>query len=215
MPYALWLAIAYLAGSIPFALLLGFTRGVDIRKEGSGNVGATNLGRTCGKPLGLTCFALDVLKGFAPVIAFGLIANPGNSASDAGLWMALGAAAVLGHVFPVWLKFKGGKGVATSLGVLLGFWPVLTGPALAALLIWFVVTKTTGYVGLASVVAAATLPPLAVISGLLLQLTLPALAVYAGICVALAALVIVRHRSNLARIRQGTEDKARWAKKGD
>ncbi|MEM6550512.1 MAG: glycerol-3-phosphate 1-O-acyltransferase PlsY [Planctomycetota bacterium] len=213
MPYPLWLGLAYLAGSIPFALLLGFTRGVDIRKEGSGNVGATNLGRACGKTLGLTCFALDVLKGLAPVLAFGLLANPGNSATAAALWMALGAAAVLGHVFPVWLKFKGGKGVATSLGVMLGFWPVLTGPAVAALLIWFVVTKTTGYVGLASVVAAAALPPLAVISGLLLNLTPAALAIYAGVCVALALLVIIRHRSNLARIRQGTEDKAQWAKR--
>ncbi|MEM6394465.1 MAG: glycerol-3-phosphate 1-O-acyltransferase PlsY [Planctomycetota bacterium] len=213
MPYPLWLGLAYLAGSIPFALLLGYTRGVDIRKHGSGNVGATNLGRACGRPLGLTCFALDVLKGLAPVLAYGLF-HPTHQPAAAALWMALGTAAVLGHVFPVWLKFKGGKGVATSLGVMLGFWPVLTGPAVLALLIWFIVTKITGYVGLASVVAAAALPPLAVVSGLALKLTPAAIAVYAGVCLALAALVIVRHRSNLKRIRQGTEDKAQWAKKG-
>jgi glycerol-3-phosphate acyltransferase PlsY len=210
-----WLVGAYLAGSVPFGLLLGRLKGVDIRQYGSGNVGATNAGRVLGRPWGIACFLLDVGKGLAPVLGYGLATGPTEQGGAMGAlgWLAIGAAAVVGHVFPVWLKFRGGKGVATALGVLLGYWPVLTVPGLVAGLIWVAVVKATGYVSLASMVAAATLPVLAVASGLVLGLTAGEIAVFVGLTALLAGLVIVRHRGNIARLRAGTEGKAAWARR--
>lgn len=219
--WAIWLAGAYLLGSIPFGLLIGLARGVDIRESGSGNVGATNAGRVLGKGWGLLCFLLDVLKGLVPTLGYGLWAGlagittePGESRTlEALAWMAVAAAAVFGHVFPIWLKFKGGKGVATGLGVLLGFWPVLTLPGVAAGLLWVALVKLNGYVSLASVAASAALPVLAIISGLCWQRDSGEIAVYAGVCAVLAVLIAVRHRGNLRRLREGTEPKAGWANK--
>lgn len=221
MPWLGWLIGAYLLGSVPFGLLIGLARGVDIRDEGSGNVGATNAGRVLGKGWGLLCFALDVFKGLGPTLGYGLWAGLAGTqtteatghASAALGWMLIGAAAVFGHVFPIWLKFKGGKGVATGLGVLLGFWPVLTLPGIAAGLLWVVITKATGYVSLASVVASGVLPVLAVISGVCWKREPGEIAVYAGICAVLAILIALRHRGNLSRLRAGTEPKAGWAQK--
>jgi len=234
LTYCLWLLGAYLIGSVPFGLLLGKLKGVDIRDHGSGNVGATNAGRVLGKKIGLLCFVLDVVKGLGPTLAFGIIAgathgvdavnqsvidsslagaeshaSPGVEATTASLsWLGIAAAAVVGHVFPVWLKFKGGKGVATSLGVLLGVFPYLTLPALAGFVVWFITLKASGYVGLASVFAAIALPLLTVGSCLAFGLGLGPTGVFFGVTVLLAALVIVRHRGNLQRIRAGTEPKA-------
>ncbi len=218
MVWLLWLLGAYLLGAVPFGLLIGRLRGVDIRAHGSGNLGATNVGRVLGKPWGIGCFVLDLCKGLGPVLAYHLLAaGPGFVGGQAWLaalaWLAVGVAAVLGHIFPVWLKFKGGKGVATSLGALLGYYPVLTVPALAAAVIWLVVTKATAYVGLASVVAAVAMPVLAVAFGLAIGRDPGEVAVYGGVCALLAALVVVRHRSNLARLRDGTEAKVAWADK--
>lgn len=218
MVWLLWLLGAYLLGAVPFGLLIGRLRGVDIRTQGSGNVGATNVGRILGKRWGIACFVLDLCKGLGPVLAYHLAAGvPGFVAGRAWLaalsWLAVGVAAVLGHIFPVWLKFKGGKGMATSLGALLGYYPVLTVPALGAAAVWFVVTKATAYVGLASVVAAAAMPVMAVAFGLAMGRDPGEVAVYGGVCALLAALVIVRHRGNLARLRAGTEAKAAWAEK--
>ncbi len=221
MGWAIWLAGSYLLGSVPFGLLIGLAKGVDIRQSGSGNVGATNAGRVLGKSWGLLCFVLDVFKGLGPTLGYGIWAGlagittttPGNGTLNALAWMAVAAAAVFGHVFPIWLKFKGGKGVATGLGVLLGFWPVLTLPGVAAGLIWVAMVKLKGYVSLASVVASGVLPILAVISGLCWKREPGEIAVYAGVCAVLAILIAVRHRGNLSRLRAGTEPKAGWATK--
>ena len=195
---ALSILAAYLLGSIPFGLIAAKCKGVDIRKHGSGNIGATNVWRVCGWRFGLPVFVLDVLKGVTAVwIARWLAVRFGGDAA----WTAIAAAmaCVIGHNFPVWLGFKGGKGVATSLGVFLGLMPL---PSLIALAIWAVVFKVSGYVSFASIVAALVLPAAAIA----MQLTgrgygwpVSGFAVVAGL------LVILRHRSNIARLRAGTE----------
>ncbi|WP_432797740.1 glycerol-3-phosphate 1-O-acyltransferase PlsY [Poriferisphaera sp. WC338] len=212
--WIIWLALAYLSGSIPFGLLIGKLKGTDIRLHGSKNIGATNCGRVLGKKFGILCFLLDVFKGLTPVLAYGLtrhISLEGESAIDLLFWLTIAVAAVLGHMFPVWLKFKGGKGVATGLGVLLGFWPTLTLAAVIAAILWVLTTKISGYVSLASIVAAASLPISAIILGLLYGLPASHIIIYASVTAALATLVIVRHRTNLQRLLAGTENKAAWA----
>jgi glycerol-3-phosphate acyltransferase PlsY len=230
-----WLVATFLIGAIPFAVLIGRAHGVDIRVRGSGNPGASNLGRQVGKKWGILCFLLDVGKGLVPTLSFGLLvliesvsrsfgyreaaAGPTGGAGGslgAGLalqWVLIAVAAVCGHVFSPFLKFKGGKGVATGLGGTLGLFPVVTVPAMIGFAIWYAVCKLTGYVGLASVVAAGSLPILTAASGLLLGLSGGETAVFVGLTALLAGLVIWRHRGNLARIRAGTEPKAAWTGK--
>ncbi len=225
--YLVWFVAAFLSGSIPFAVLIGRAKGVDIRKVGSGNPGATNLGRTAGKKWGFVCFVLDVLKGLLPVLAFGFVLmvrdfghawNGQGEAPTEGFgwalqWVGLALAAVLGHMFSPWLKFKGGKGAATGLGSALGLFPFVTVPGVVGGLVWLAVAKTTGYVGLASCVAAASLPILTLINTTALGLGPGPVAVFVGITALLAALVIWRHRGNLKRLRAGTEPKAKWTGK--
>jgi glycerol-3-phosphate acyltransferase PlsY len=241
--WLIWLAVAFLSGSIPFAVLLGRINGVDIRKIGSGNPGATNLGRAIGKKWGLICFFLDVGKGLVPTLAFGialgriitavvaqqvetvtsLIDNGESTMPSTGdgiysarwvlQWVSVGIAAVLGHVFSPWLKFRGGKGVATGLGATLGLMPVVTVPGLIAFAMWYLTAKLSGYVGLASVVAAASLPILTVFSGFIFGFALLQVGVFAGLTGLLALLVIVRHMGNLKRIAAGSEPKAAWTGK--
>jgi len=119
---AAWMLGAYLAGSIPFGWLIGKARGKDIREHGSKNIGATNCGRVCGWPFGVAAFLLDVAKGFGPTAAaVAYLPEQIQFSDEHGLWLAVvlvAAQAIVGHLFPVWLKFKGGKAVATSLGVL-------------------------------------------------------------------------------------------------
>ncbi|MFW6031967.1 MAG: glycerol-3-phosphate 1-O-acyltransferase PlsY [Phycisphaeraceae bacterium] len=210
-----WLPLAYLAGAIPFGLLIGRVHGVDIRTRGSGNVGATNVGRVLGRKWGVICFLLDVGKGLAAVLGYALAARSLGLTPDAGPvalvgWLAVAAAAVSGHMFPVWLKFRGGKGVATGLGSVLGFWPVLTAAGLAAGAIWVIVVRRSGYVSLGSTVAALALPVLSLLSGLAMGRPAEQVGVYAAVTAGLALLVVVRHRSNLARLRAGTESKVAW-----
>lgn len=216
--WLLFLVGAYLLGSVSFALILGRLNGINIREHGSGNVGATNLGRALGKKWGIICFLLDLGKGLAPVLAYGLWTGMMTTDEAIGAqpmlqWLAVGVAAVIGHVYPIFLKFKGGKGVATSAGALLGFWPVLTVPALAACVVWFLVTKATAYVGLASVIAAAVLPFFVVGFAILLGYEAGEIIVCSSVSALLAAMVIVRHRTNIARLRAGTEGKVAWAQK--
>jgi glycerol-3-phosphate acyltransferase PlsY len=205
----LWIPVAYLLGSIPFALLIGKVKGVDIRTVGSGNVGATNLGRAVGKKWGIVCFFLDAGKGLAAVLLAGFVqgwvGQPGLSPLWSWLWLGVAAGAVAGHMFPVWLKFKGGKGVATGLGALLGFFPLVTVPALGAFLTWLAVLGIYRIVGLASVVAAGALPLYiaagTAIAGRPWAEALPYLIVVTALC----GLVIFRHRSNLRRLIRGEE----------
>jgi len=180
---------AYMIGSVPFALLLARRWGAaDLRLIGSGNLGAANVLRTSGVKAGLVVAALDVAKGAVSVMLaerFG-----GNGAAPA----AAGLAAIVGHIYPVWLRFRGGKGVATACGV----FAVLTPPAIpAALAIFFVTVWATKYVSLGSVLASMALPPLAYAMGS------PAPRVAAAF--GAAAIIVFRHRSNLARLRAGTE----------
>ena len=192
---------SYLLGSIPFGYLAARFVGIDIRQAGSGNVGATNVVRVLGKKYGYPVFALDVLKGFVPAKISMLLA-PGvppqwNSPEIFGILAAI--ASVLGHLYPLWLKFKGGKGVATSAGALLALTPTAT---LVGVGIWIIVFWLSGYVSLASMVAAIVLP--------IVILMLRSQDQNRGnplVCTAacVAAIVIWRHRSNLNRLIRGTE----------
>jgi len=192
---------SYLLGSIPFGYLAGRIAGIDIRKCGSGNVGATNVIRTLGKSYGYPVFVADFLKGFGAVKMSLLIAtrvqSEWNSPEMFGILAAISS--VIGHSFPVWLRFKGGKGVATSAGALFALAPV---PALVGAAIWILTFWLTRYVSVASVSAAAALPLIILITTWLSEHGGKSL-FYSSVC--LAAVVIWRHRSNLSRLMRGTE----------
>lgn len=181
---------AYLLGSVPTGLLLGKAFGVDIRSTGSGNIGATNVYRTMGRKLGIMTLAGDCVKGLVPVLAARYL----GLSSD---WIALvGLAAFLGHVYTVFLGFKGGKGVATALGVFLGVSP---GAVLAALAIFALILWKWRYVSLASITAAVAMPVLVTMTERQGYITLMSLAI--------AAIVILKHRGNIERLKAGTESK--------
>ncbi len=191
MPPIACIALGYLLGSIPFGLLLTRAAGLgDIRKVGSGNIGATNVLRTGNKKLAAATLLLDGLKGAAAVlIARATLAD--DMGQDGALWAGLGA--VIGHMFPVWLGFKGGKGVATGYGVLIAaFWPV----GLLAGAIWLLVAKFARLSSLAALVSFAAAPVLAFIFG---NIGLVYLAFIT------AVLVFIRHHENIRRLLAGTE----------
>lgn len=182
------IAIAYLIGSIPFALLLAKLAGADLRRIGSGNLGAANVMRASGVRAGVLVALLDMAKGAA-----GVIIAERLSAGPTGTALA-GFAAVAGHIYPVWMRFRGGKGVATACGVFSLLTPAAVPPALAIFLATVTLTK---YVSAGSVLATLAVPPLAYALGS------PAPSVAAA--VAVATLIVFRHRSNLGRLRDGTE----------
>ena len=192
---------SYLLGSIPFGYVAGKIRGVDIRKIGSGNIGATNVVRTLGKRYGYPVFVLDFLKGFGAVkISMSIATDARPEWGSPEIFGILAAiASVIGHSFPVWLKFRGGKGVATSAGALFGLIPLA---ALIGIVIWVLVFWFTRYVSVASVVAAATLPLVILIMTRLNQIHGNAL-FYSSL--GLAAVVMWRHRSNFSRLMHGSE----------
>ena len=197
LSYAAALAAAYLLGAVPFGFLIGKLNGKDIRKEGSCNIGATNVSRVIGKWWGKLCFLCDFLKGFLPVFAV-MHLYP-----EEGVLTALTAlAAMLGHIFPVYLGFKGGKGVSTAAGAALALCP----PAvLIAGVVWTAVFFISRYVSLASLAAALALP----LSAWLLKFFAGrALPLPAGILlIVFAALAFWRHRSNITRLLNGTENR--------
>jgi acyl phosphate:glycerol-3-phosphate acyltransferase len=201
LTFAVVVVGSYLLGSIPFGYLAGRIAGVDIREYGSGNVGATNVTRTLGKSYGYPVFVADLLKGFGAVKISLLIAarvQPEWNSSDMfGILAAIFS--VLGHSFPLWLHFKGGKGVATSAGALFGLAPIA---ALVGAAIWMLIFCLTRYVSVASIAAAAALPPIILVTSWLSQTSGKPL-FYSSVC--LAAVVIWRHRSNLLRLIRGTE----------
>ena len=192
---------SYLFGSIPFGYLAGKIGGIDIRKVGSGNIGATNVVRTLGKRYGYPVFLLDFLKGFGAVKISMSIATDGRlewgSPEIFGVFAAVGS--VIGHSFPLWLKFRGGKGVATSAGALFGLMPLAT---LIAVVIWVLVFWFTRYVSVASLVTSVTLPLIILIMTRLNQIHGNAL-FYSSL--GIAAVVIWRHRSNFSRLMRGNE----------
>ncbi len=192
---------SYLLGSIPFGYIAGRVAGIDIRNCGSGNVGATNVVRTLGKSYGYPVFAADFLKGFSAVKMSVLIATRARPEwiSPEILGIIAAISSVVGHSFPIWLYFKGGKGVATSAGALFGLVPLA---ALAGAAIWILTFLLTRYVSVASIAAAATLPVVILIITQLSQ-NFGKWLFYSSVC--LAAVVIWRHRSNLSRLIRGTE----------
>ena len=218
--FALAVAAAYLLGSIPFGLLIAKAHGKDLRSIGSGNIGATNVARALGRKWAYFCFALDVLKGLVPMLAVLLLLQPLSASSQAEtvillwLWLAVGCAAILGHIFPVYLKFKGGKGVATSFGVALGVWPYYTISAAAAGIVWVVTVLIWRYVSLASIAAAITFPVVLFASVILIPAwnltTLWPLLIVATL---IPLMVIIRHRENIKRLLTGTESKILKGKK--
>lgn len=196
------LAVAFLIGSFPTALMLGRLRGIDIRRHGSGNIGATNVFRVMGRGWGFLCLAIDVFKGWLPVwltdLTFKLFAIPWLT-SDAWLWIA-GLTAIAGHMFTPFLRFRGGKGVATSIGVFLAIAPL---PLLICVVVGLLVIWLTGWVSLASIVCSAMLPPLILLVSLFRQLPVPWTSI--GVTLMLAAVIAFKHRSNIRRLRDGTE----------
>jgi glycerol-3-phosphate acyltransferase PlsY len=182
------IALAYLIGSIPFALILARRMGADLRGTGSGNLGAANVVRASGWVAGLLVAALDVAKGAVSVMIAARFSEHSSAPAIAGV------AAIVGHVYPVWLRFRGGKGVATACGVFSVLAPAAVPPAI---LLFVAAVWLTKYVSAGSILATLALPPVAYATGS------PAPAVVAAF--AAAALILFRHRSNLVRLRAGTE----------
>jgi acyl phosphate:glycerol-3-phosphate acyltransferase len=193
MTLALWIVASYLLGAIPTSFLVArLVRGVDLRTVGSGNLGATNLYRVLGWRYAVPVGAFDLAKGAVPVLVFGPLAGGGQ-------WipLGLGVAAVVGHVYSVFVRFRGGKGVATTAGVVLGLAPW---GFLVALVVWATTLKLSGYVSLGSILAAVVLPPAA----WLLDAVRPG---RLGCLVALAGFVVIAHRGNIRRLVAGTENR--------
>jgi glycerol-3-phosphate acyltransferase PlsY len=205
------IAGAYLLGSVPVGLLIALAKGVDPRKSGSGNIGATNVARALGgKKWFFLVFFLDMFKALIPMlIASAILRNEPKSPGIYALWICAGVAAVLGHLFSVFLKFKGGKGVATSAGVVLGLWPYYTIPGLLTILTFLVTFFIWRYVSLGSIAAAVSMPVWYVLIGLsqgwpITGQQWPLLA----FAIAIGALIVFKHRTNIARLRAGTEPKS-------
>ena len=202
--YIFILVTSYLIGSIPCGYIIGRLNNLDIRDHGSGNIGATNVLRTLGKKWGVPCFILDFIKGLAPVLTVNiLIANKviPETAYIATSLAALGT--VFGHIFTIFLKFKGGKGIATSAGCLLALAPY---PLLIGIIIWIAIFYSTRYVSLASIAAAASLPVSALACN---QFEIGTKATNAEIIllIFLAILAIYRHKSNITKLLNGTENR--------
>jgi acyl phosphate:glycerol-3-phosphate acyltransferase len=192
---ALLLLASYLIGAFPTSYVVGrMTRGIDLRQHGSGNLGATNAFRVLGWRAATPIFIVDVAKGFLPVYFF-----PRIDAAEPIVWaLAYGAAAIIGHMFSIYVGFRGGKGVATGAGVFLALAPLA---ALGSLLIWTLLVVLTGYVSLASILSAAALPLLIFLSG--------AAGSVLALSIALATFVIYAHRANVRRLLRGEEHRFR------
>lgn len=200
----LWPPAFYLVGSIPTGYLLGRAKGLDIRQHGSGNIGATNVWRVMGWKWGLPAFIADVLKGFLPLFLLRTLGFAGDVSWEVQLLLVVcGLAAIIGHNYTPWLGFKGGKGIATSAGVLAALMP----PVLAvAFTLWAILTLVTRYVSVGSIAAAASLAPLA-------WFFYPGQWILFGLACLAGVLAIFRHKSNIGRLLAGTESKIGQGKK--
>jgi glycerol-3-phosphate acyltransferase PlsY len=185
------LPVAFFLGAIPFGFIAGKRRGIDLREQGSKSIGATNTLRVLGKPAGVTVLILDTVKGMVPVLA-------AKSHGLGGEWMvAVGLCAVLGHIYSPFVRFRGGKGVATSLGVLLALSPAVAG---GSLLVFVATVALTRWVSLGSILAA-------IAQAILFFVLEPHERAFQLFGVIVAAFVVFRHRANIARLRAGTEPK--------
>ena len=215
------IVISYLIGSIPFGLLIGKMKGIDVRKEGSGNIGATNVTRVVGKGWGKLCFVLDFLKGALPVLVvsyltpkelFPFLTNllPAacqqymNQLPDplAVLPSLAAFATVSGHIWPIYLKFKGGKGVSTAAGAILALSPLAL---IGAALVWVITFFTSRYVSLASILAAGSMPIFLIVLSLckVNKASIPEIILF----ILLAILTVLKHSSNIKRLKEGTENR--------
>jgi len=213
--------VAYLLGSIPFGMVIGRMKGIDVTSKGSGNIGATNVGRLLGRKYFYLVFFLDMFKGLLPMLAACFLLSDARRTPGGYLpakiyvsWLAIGFAAIGGHMFSAFLKLKGGKGIATRLGVMLGMWPFFTLPAIPVLAVWIVFFVTMRYVSLASIIAAISFPIWLIIIGNwrdwpLLDEQLP-LSVFAVI---IPILIVIKHRGNIRRLMEGREPHYHPAKK--
>lgn len=199
MELALLLLGAYLLGSIPVGVLVARAFGVDIMKVGSGNIGATNVGRALGKKASIPVFLLDMLKGLIPTLVARAV-FPHNQE----YWFLSGAMAIIGHSFSPFLKFKGGKGISTALGMTLGTSPFV---ALSAFALFSLMLGTTRYMSLASIVAVLSTIPL----GILFKDSPWVLGGYS----LMSTFIIYRHRANIKRLKEGTEPKFSFKKSID
>ena len=189
---------SYLIGALPFGLIIGKLAGTDVRKEGSGNIGATNVTRLLGKKLGAVTLCCDVLKSYLPMFVANILLK---GQAHATVWVAIcGLAAVVGHIFPLYLKFKGGKGVASALGMFLFLSPLAVGLALLGFLVvvWF-----SGFVSLGSLTAATAMP-------LILWFSHEPLTKIV-VCLPVVALIWWKHRENIKQLRRGEEKS--WRRK--
>jgi len=195
--------VGYFLGSFPAGYLAGRLAGVDIRSLGSGNIGATNVLRTLGKQWGYPVFVIDALKGFAAVRLAFILVKYWLAAQPYAEYIAILTAimSVAGHMFPVWLRFKGGKGVATSAGALFGLMPWVVP---CVFLVWFIVFEISRYVSLASIIAAISLP---IIAGLFAYWSFIDTSALVYFSILIMALVLWRHRSNFSRLLKGTEQR--------
>jgi acyl phosphate:glycerol-3-phosphate acyltransferase len=205
LPYLIFIPVSYLLGAVPFGFLIARARGIDIRTVGSGNIGATNVLRSVGKSWGVLALVLDALKGLVPAAVFPVLASMAfDMEAGATLRLCCGCAAVIGHNYPVYLKFKGGKGVATTAGALIGIAPLAL---LCGLAMFAVVFGASRMVALGSISAAIVIPIVAWVlyyeQGKLVPIVLTVLGI----------LAIWRHRANIGRILNGKENRIEFGKK--
>lgn len=216
MSTALLVIGAYLLGAIPFGLLIGLAHGVDVRTQGSRNIGATNVGRVVGRKWGYLCLALDILKGLVPTLSASLLLHVGRAELQQQLaLLAVALAAVLGHVFPIYLRFRGGKGVATTIGVALGIWPHFTVAMLVALVAYALLRYATGMVSVGSLTLAVAFPAAFYAYTRIRHFALADCWPLQAVAVLLGLMIIVRHRENIRRLLRGEERKTKGKPRAD
>jgi glycerol-3-phosphate acyltransferase PlsY len=199
---------SYLLGSIPFGLIIARAHGKNLREIGSGNIGATNVSRALGKKWAYFCFLLDVLKGLIPMLIAVRLASAVPSAAELFLMLGVGFAAILGHILPIYVRFKGGKGVATSFGVALGLWPYYTICSLLSFAVWATITVLWRYVSLASIIASIVFPTALALAIILVPgWDFAALWPLLVAAIAIPVVVIARHAENIRKLLAGTESK--------
>jgi len=197
-----WPVLFYLVGSIPAGYLMGRARGIDIRQHGSGNIGATNVGRVLGRPWGFAAFACDFLKGILPLFLVRRLGYPETGSWSVSLLLVVcGLAAILGHNYTPWLGFKGGKGIATSAGVLGALMPCVLAVSLS---LWIIAVLVTRTVSIGSLLAAAVLAPAA-------AWFYPGEWIYFALAAFAGGLAAWRHRSNIQRLLAGTESRIEFS----